>query len=109
MKPLFHWVLSIMLAAMTLFVATFALPWFFIHKRYGIRVLIGYDQLANTYASGYPDEMISARAWRSGWGFRRRFIDMLFFAVAGERDHCLTAYMSERTRVHLPDVYRNKS
>lgn len=33
---------------------------------YSLRVLIAFDQLINTIAGGYPNETLSARAWRLG-------------------------------------------
>lgn len=71
-------------------------------------VLIAADQLANTMVGGYPDETLSARAWRRqfdslGWSILREALDMLFFWDA---DHCLESYNNERLRRQLPAEYR---
>ena len=66
------------------------------------RVLVGVDQLANTLIGGWPDETVSARAWRlrrrPAWGLARRVIDGLFFWQDG---HCHASYRSERERAHM--------
>lgn len=83
-------------------------------RTYLFNILIALSQLGNTLLGGYPDESMSARAWRTSQ--KRRFpgvitrplIDGLFFVVTWGRDktHCLTAYESERTRRQLPTYYQ---
>ena len=73
--------------------------------------LIAFDQMLNTVAWGWADETLSARAWRrgethEGWNTVRSLIDLLFF---WQDQHCLSSYMSEQNRKHLPREYRNDS
>lgn len=82
--------------------------------RYLLNILIAVSQLGNTLLGGYPDESMSARAWRTGsrgrWPGRvtRPLIDALFFVLTMGRDdnHCRDAYDSERLRGQFPDHYR---
>lgn len=83
-------------------------------RQYLLHVLIAFSQLGNALLGGYPDESMSARAWRTSQ--KRRFpgvitrplIDVFFYIVTLGRDktHCLTAYESERTRRQLPAYYQ---
>ena len=71
-------------------------------------VLIGLDQLANALIGGYPDETISAEAWRRGkasaaWNAYRIVIDKLFWF---DSQHCFQSYISEFERKQLPEEYR---
>lgn len=66
------------------------------------QILIALDQLANTLCGGMADETISARAYRSGWRRRERFINWLF----RDPDHCHQSFLSELTRRQLPAAYR---
>ena len=76
-------------------------------------LLIALDQLAYilvTLCAGSPDETLSAAAWRTEQEGRilgrifRPLIDLL--ARPWERDHCRTAFESERLQRHLPKEYR---
>lgn len=78
-----------------------------------LHVVIAIDQLAYvivTLGKGYPDETLSAAAYR--WeleGTRvwpRTLIDLLFF---WEAFHCRSAYESEVERRHLPSHYVRQS
>ena len=75
---------------------------------YSDKVLIAIDQLCNAILDGYPDETLSARAWRwhrSGkrsWAYK--LIDRIFFWQGA---HCHSAYMSEMMRKQCPREYRN--
>lgn len=73
-------------------------------------VLISLDQTINCVVwikgdgFGYPDETLSARAWRlreqsNAW----RVIDTLLFF---DKDHCRTSYESEVLRKQLPSAYQ---
>jgi len=71
------------------------------------KVATALDQLVNALFNGWPDESISARAWR--WhrdaqrNWPRALINMLFF---WQRDHCYSAYDNECKRRHLAPEYR---
>ena len=78
-----------------------------------LNVLIALDQLAYvllTLGAGYPDETLSAAAWRTeqsgklGGRIFRPVIDLLFCPL--EREHCRKAYESERHGAQLPKEYR---
>ena len=76
----------------------------------GRKVLIGLDQTLNCCVKlsdgwGYPDETLSARAWRMRYRHPRlwRMIDRLFGA-----DHCRLSYESEIARLHYPKDYRGR-
>ena len=76
-----------------------------------INVLIGIDQLLNTIIGGYPDETISAKAWRmetiygsQRWGRARKVIDWLF----QDPKHCEEAYDWEVLRNQGPTAYRHR-
>ena len=73
-------------------------------------VLISLDQTINCVVwikgdgFGYPDETLSARAWRlrgqsNSW---KRIDALLFF----DKDHCRTSYESELNRTQLPKDYK---
>ena len=64
-------------------------------------ILIAFDQLLNALAGGWPDETLSARAWREGW---HKPIDMLFF---WEPSHCYESYVSEQLRMQSPPEERD--
>lgn len=73
-------------------------------------VLIGVDQTANCVVKlvdgwGWPDEMLSARAWRlrAYHPWLRKIIDGLFF---WDDNHCLECYLIEKNRKQLPRPYR---
>ena len=71
-------------------------------KGYVKRVLIWVDQGANVILlGGWPDETISARAWRENWRIRPA-IDRLFF---WESNHCQASYEWELARRDLPRGY----
>ena len=71
--------------------------------------LISFDQSCNTILNVYPDETLSARAWRTEqenntFGkFFRPTIDTLFFF---QKDHCYNSYLSEIERKQLPKEYK---
>lgn len=71
------------------------------------QVLLGFDQLGNTFFNGYADEALSARAYRrretSLGKVAYRAINALFF---WQKDHCMAAYASEMFRTQLPREYR---
>ena len=82
-------------------------------KQRMLNLLIALDQLAYvlvTLGAGSPDETLSAAAWRTEQEGRilgrifRPLIDMIFWPI--ERNHCRTAFESERNGSHLPEEYR---
>lgn len=66
------------------------------------RVAVGWDQLFNAAAGGWPDETVSSRMYRVGNLKMVGFIDWLF----GDDDHCRTAYYAERRRQQCPPDLR---
>lgn len=74
-------------------------------------VLIGLDQFTNTIFGGYPDETISATAYRKSqleghYLFKAlQFVLDVIFSFH-TRDHCFKAYISEVKRSQLPQSYR---
>ena len=70
-------------------------------------ILIALDQLINALCNGWPDETLSARAYRwerSGKrAWPRKLIDALFFF---DPEHCRESYESERTGRQLPPEMR---
>lgn len=73
------------------------------------KCLVAIDQLANAVAGGHPDETLSARAHRahmsgrSGW---RNAFNAIFF---WQKDHCLSAYVNELARRHMPKSYAKEA
>jgi hypothetical protein len=71
------------------------------------QVAVALDQLINAAAGGYADETMSARSWRlracRPYSVLRPIIDGIFF---WQKNHCESAYESERQRSHLPIEYR---
>ena len=75
---------------------------------YFYNLFISLDQLANTLYGGWPDETISARAYREQWKMEK-WIDLLFWYQKhelGHRNHCQQAYWHEQDRRDLPPEYR---
>lgn len=79
-----------------------------------LNILIAIDQLLYvllTLGAGYPDETLSAAAWRTEQKGRllgrifRPAIDLL--ARPFERDHCRKSFESERNGRHLPKEYQH--
>ena len=74
-------------------------------KDYIFGVAIAIDQLINTLIGGYPDEMLSSRAYRMRingskvWGRVEAVIDFIFF---WQESHCLEAYLFEKSRLNFP-------
>lgn len=62
-------------------------------------IAVGFDQMANATFGGDEDETISSRCWRyreeQPYRTLRRLIDAAF-GLAGEKNHCLSAYLAER-------------
>jgi len=78
-----------------------------------LNLLIAIDQLLwviLTLGKGYPDETISAAAWRMEQQGKlagrvlRPLIDAIFLPF--ERDHCWLSYKSEIINAQLPNFYR---
>ena len=76
-------------------------------KYYCLNILIGIDQLFNTFLAGDPDETLSSRAYRmqekkqTTWKWLAGFIDFLFLPF-GQRDHCYKAWLYEIERMNSP-------
>lgn len=78
---------------------------------YAHKVGLAIDQLINAvFFNGYPDESLSARAYR--WdrdgkrSWPRKVINALFFWM---NDHCKSAYSNEKKDKHLPPEYRDNA
>ena len=76
---------------------------------YGKNLFIAFDQLANAFLGGWPDETLSSRAWRRDLeddvSWPRKLIDAIFF---WESDHCRDAYYSEVERRQCPPELRGR-
>ena len=74
-------------------------------------ILIGIDQLVNAILGGWPDETLSARAYRKsrggrrGWRSLRRLIDLAFF---WDKNHCRESWLSEIRGTQTAVEYRRK-
>jgi hypothetical protein len=81
-------------------------------KRWLLQVLIALDQLGTALVGGWADETMSSYSWRmeragKPWGrFWRPVVDWLALRVFGQSQHCLKAYMQERTRGQMPPEFR---
>lgn len=68
-------------------------------KKWRLRVLIGFDQLMNTFIGGHEDNTISSRAYhnrhRLGWAQLRWFLDKI------DKNHCRKAYEREHSGQEL--------
>ncbi|ACC98491.1 hypothetical protein Emin_0938 [Elusimicrobium minutum Pei191] len=80
--------------------------------KYGIKILIALDQLANALMNGDPDITMSAACYyyarigkqKSLWRlFLYKSVNMLFF---WQEDHCYQAYLSEKDRLHASEQFR---
>lgn len=80
-----------------------------------LNFLIALDQLfwvVFTLGKGYPDETISAAAWRMY--IQNKRMGMLLVPIIDElfmwsgKDHCKNSYESELNRKQLPDYYKVK-
>lgn len=81
-------------------------------KLYFLHIVIGLNQLAATILGAWPDETLSAYAYRleqqgNAWGKGWRIaIDWLARAFFKQDEHCKKAQMEERARVQLPPESR---
>ena len=83
-------------------------------KTYLYNLFVALDQLANAVLFGSADETLSARAYRTAQAGKVIgtvaviVIDALALlcTLGFDRDHCKTAYESERSRKQLPSAYR---
>lgn len=77
--------------------------------KYPHKVGLALDQLLNAILGGYPDESLSARAYRWDRDGKRkwpcRIINALFFWM---KNHCKSAYHCEQELRHLPPEYRER-
>ena len=75
--------------------------------KYPRKLGIALDQLLNAVIGGYPDESLSARAYRWRRDGRRAWPAAVANAVFWwQRDHCCSAYGNEIKRRQLPPEYR---
>jgi hypothetical protein len=82
---------------------------------YLFNIFVALSQLGNTILGGYPDESMSARAWRTSshgkWPgvLTKPLIDFVFRVVTLGRDkqHCKDAYESEVSRRQFPEHYKD--
>lgn len=86
-------------------------------RRYTLRVLIGLDQFVNTLTGGYPNETLSARAWRKGciegnrgWRMFQEITDLIFSPF--DPDHCELSYLhfqkpTKTCGIYYPIYYKN--
>lgn len=79
-------------------------------RRYTLRVLIGLDQFINTLTGGYPNETLSARAWRkgsiegrTGWKTFQQATDLMFAPF--EENHCEASYLHFQKPTKTCGVY----
>lgn len=76
--------------------------WFYIKN-----ILIALDQLLNAVFKGWPDESLSARAYRleqeRGRKWPRFLIDSILFF---DKDHCHRSYLNEVERRQSPPSMR---
>ena len=74
------------------------------------KVATAIDQLINTFFNGWPDESLSARAYRWRRDGKRAWpawlINKLFF---WQQDHVASAYHVEQKRRHFPPEYREEA
>lgn len=76
--------------------------------KYLKQILIAIDQFFNALLGGWADETLSSRAWRQRnkkirWFIAYSVIEFIFF---WQKDHCKTAFYSERRSLHLPPELR---
>jgi len=77
--------------------------------KYQHKLFLALDQLFNAILGGYPDESLSARAFR--WhrngkrSWPRKIINAMFFWQA---DHCRSAHHCEVELRHMPPEYRDR-
>ncbi len=67
-------------------------------KTYIFNIAVGFDQLANTFIAGYPDETMSSRCYRNSQKYwyanvGRAILDFLFRPFG--KEHCKGAYEKE--------------
>ncbi len=73
---------------------------------------IAIDQLLNTLLRGKPDETLSSRAHRMRekkqrvWSWTANAIDLIFYVLTDEVDHCRHAYEAEVKRRQLPPEFQ---
>ena len=73
--------------------------------RYVFHILIWIDQGFNVIFWGYPDETLSARAYRAnrnGRFFGKVFHPLINFLFFWQIDHCKLSYLAEMRRKQFP-------
>lgn len=80
-------------------------------KRWGYHVIIAIDQLFNALIGGGADETLSSRTYRGAilaknprkrWRVLYKIINAIFF----DKNHCKTAYESEKNRKQYPTAFQ---
>lgn len=71
-----------------------------------LSVLIALDQLLNALTCGWPDETLSARAYREQRRFLQATINGLFF---WQPNHCRHSYEREQQNKQLAPSYRDET
>lgn len=69
-------------------------------KQYILRILVALSQLSNAILGGNPNELLSARAYRTNNTLLIKLIDLLFFF---DKDHCKTSFLFELENEQLPE------
>ena len=85
-------------------------------KLYILNILVALSQLGNVLLGGYPDESMSARAWRTKKQGKllgrclQPLIDRVFYVITSGRDaaHCRDSYDSEKLRRQFPTYYSDR-
>ncbi|HED4400739.1 TPA: DNA helicase UvrD [Pasteurella multocida] len=80
-------------------------------KRWSYHVIIAIDQLFNALIGGSADETLSSRTYRGAmiaqhprkrWRVLYKMINAIFF----DKNHCKTAYESEKNRKQYPEHFK---
>ena len=78
-------------------------------KWHAKQILIGVDQLINTFLGGWSDETMSARCYSNAqkyWYAKLGQIILDFIFRPWGKNHCEESYKSELERKHLPEEMR---
>ena len=73
------------------------------------QILIGIDQLINTFLGGWSDETLSSRCYRNAqkyWYAKIGQIILDFIFRPWGKNHCYESYLSEVNRNHLGEDFK---